>query len=196
MNGRYLWPEFLKTGAMVLMASAMILTAPGAMADTSGFYLGGGVGETQVDIDLDEVDDLDFDEDDFAWKVFAGYRTDLLPFFDLAGEIGYRDFGAPERSEVEYEATGVDAFALAILPVGPFEIFAKLGAVWYEQELRVVGFEAFEDDDTTVAWGVGVGARIFGLGARAEWERFEVDEVEEGELDEIEMVSVSAFWLF
>ena len=67
-----------------------------------GFYVGGGVG--QFNVQIDDIDDTDdaierLDDDDTSWKLFAGYRFN--PYISL--EAAYIDFG---RASDRFEASG------------------------------------------------------------------------------------------
>jgi hypothetical protein len=55
--------------------------APRAHA-AGGLYLGAGIGRSTV---KDETLSGEFDTSDAAYKAFAGYRFDMIPFIDLAG---------------------------------------------------------------------------------------------------------------
>jgi hypothetical protein len=169
-------------------AAGLLATGAPALAADPGFYLGGGAGIATLKADPPEFDDVD--EEDTAWKVFAGYRLDLIPFLDLAGELTYRDFGNPDGEDFEFEADGYDASLLAIVPAGPIDLVARLGIGNYGIDSVVDGTN--EDDDSSSAlYGVGVGFRIWRVNLRAEWERVEPDGV-----DSIDMYSINACFRF
>ena len=69
------------------LAALSVATVPSAFADeNAGWYLGGGVGQFNAGIDdVDEVDDAvnAWDEDDTAYKFFAGYRLNKVLAFEL-----------------------------------------------------------------------------------------------------------------
>src|SRR5690348_11552817 len=94
-----------KLSVLPLVAIAVSMSAP-ALAAESGFYLGGGVGQSTFKEDSSSIN---FDENATAWKVFAGYRIGALPILDFAGELTYRDFGHPDKAGAEFKAKGGDA---------------------------------------------------------------------------------------
>lgn len=183
--------KYPKMCAILAAVGAAAVSVPSVAADRtdrSGFYAGGGLGQSSV-----ETDGLD--DDDTAWKVFAGYRVTAAPMLDLAVEGGYRDFGNPEQTvngqKTEYEANGVDLYGVAIAPVGAVDLFGKVGGIWYEQERTVSGVKVEDDDETDLAYGVGVGTEFRNVGVRAEWERFDLNGT-----DDVDMYSLNAYWRF
>src|SRR5690606_14743242 len=117
---------------------------------------------------------------DTGFKVIAGIR----PLDWLAVEANYVNFGEAEDDGVEIEADGISAFAVGFLAAGPVDLFAKGGLVSWDS---TVGFEGFRssDDGTDFAYGVGAQFRVWSLSLRAEYEVFDVDEV-----DDLNMISV------
>ncbi len=88
----------------VVLAMAVAGACAGSLACSSAFaqgiendeglYIGGGIGQFNVQIDdLDETDEAveTLDDDDNAWKAFVGWR--MNPYFAL--ELAYIDFGGP-----------------------------------------------------------------------------------------------------
>lgn len=150
--------------------------AVGASAKDKGFYFGGSIGSADV-----SVDNLNFDENDFAWKAFAGYQLISL----LAVEGGYVDFGAPSSGGLKVDTTGWDAFGVLGLPIGPLRLFGKLGAIYWDSDFS----GGSNDDGTDLAAGAGLEFELFGLGVRGEVEYFDA-------LDDIFMLSVGATYTF
>ena len=98
--------------SLAALTAALFLLPFSAMAD-SGFYIGGSFGNAAVDFsDLD----INFDEDDSAYKAILGYRFDL-PMMIFAIEGGYVNMGEPGLSEgaasLSVEPSGINLFALA-----------------------------------------------------------------------------------
>ena len=184
--------------ALLLCAAAasLALHAAPTLAE-SGFYLGSGVGVSSVQADvapLEELDLLDFDETDLAWKVFAGYNLDV-PFVDVAVEGGYVNLGAPSAeildTNISLDTTGWNAFAVGAVDVGPIALFGKVGVVAWDVELSGEGISAGSDDGTDLAFGLG--AR-FGLGPiqlRGEAEFFQIDVI-----DDSYLLTASLIWQF
>ncbi len=154
-----------------------------AMAADNGIYVGGSVGQANVEIQEGVVD---IDGDDTGFKVIAGIR----PLDWLAVEANYVNFGEPKDDGVEIDADGISAFAVGFLAVGPVDLFAKGGLVSWDSTVGVEGFRR-SDDGTDFAYGVGAQFRVWSLSLRAEYEVFDVDDV-----DDLNMLSVGFTFTF
>ena len=177
---------------LTVFISAMFLSAalPLSAAHAGGVYLGGGIGQASIEDAPGNPFGATFDESDTAYKVFGGYRFDLLPIVSLSAEVGYRDLGNPNTTGREYQVSGFDYAALAGIGLGPVEVFARLGGMNYDLE-KTAGGVTREFDGTAPVYGVGVRFSLLGLGVRAEYEKIDIDE-----LDNADMISVSAFYEF
>src|SRR4029078_1086634 len=110
------------------LSALTLVAAPAAFAqkqeEFSGFYIGAAAG--QFNAQIDDVDQLDntvdnWDEDDTAYKVFAGYRLNRF----LAFEADYINLGKPSGAVVPgfNVASSVDGFApyvVGTLPLGRY----------------------------------------------------------------------------
>jgi len=183
---------------MCLMVIVAAATIPAAAAD-NGFYVGASIGGSSVDVtDFDdELGDLDFSDGDAAYKLFAGYR--LMSFFGV--EAGYVDLGSPSDTvgdlndvNVEIGVNGWDAFAVGFLPIGPVDVFAKVGLISWDADIRAAFSDIVEHDSdsgTDATWGAGVALRLGSFGVRAEIERFEI-----GNADKVYMFSAGGTFTF
>ncbi len=171
-----------------LSASAILMVllfATPAMAVDQGFYLGGSVGGATTQI---SDEGIDFDENDFAWKIYGGYH--FLQFF--AVEAAYRNFGAPSTeilgSKLEVEPTGFDVAALVGVPLGPVYLFGKISALRWDADASFEG-ESLSEDGTDVGAGIGLSLDVARVRLRGEVEYFDVE-------DGVLMYSVGGAWLF
>ena len=174
--------------ATLLIPALLLGAAAPAFAADNGFYLGGSVGQANVEIDdIGGLNAGDFKGDDTAFKFIAGIR----PLDWLAVEASYVNFGEPDDTimgtKVETEGDGISAFAVGFLAVGPVDLFAKAGLLTWDT--KVSG--SFDEDGTDFAYGVGAQFRVWSLGVRAEYEKFEVDEI-----DDLNMFSVGVTFTF
>lgn len=181
------------------LASASLLFLPfGVAVADSGFYLGGSVGNAGVELD---VDDAEFDEDDFAWKGYGGFNFDVI-VVDLAVEAGYVNFGSPGGSvnvggvdtNLDLDLDALTGFGLVGVELGPIGVFAKAGIVSWDAEATI---EGFGDDESGTDPAYGVGAR-FSLGSvelRAEYELFDID-VDGADSSDLSMISAGVVWTF
>jgi hypothetical protein len=179
-----------RTFAHPLLAALVLAgaVAPAVAAD-NGFYVGGSVGQANIEADLGNV--ADFDEDETGFKVFAGVRPlDLLAF-----EIAYLDFGSPSRSigpvRTDAEVKGAAAFGMLYLPLPlPIvDLFGKVGFARLDTQIDSGSFR-LDETDTDLAWGVGGQLNFGSFAVRAEYERFQTDS---GDPD---MISVGFTWTF
>jgi OOP family OmpA-OmpF porin len=175
--------------AALLVAAA----APAVQAqDTdAGFYLGGGVG--QFNAQIDDVDDVDatvdeWDEDDTAYKLFGGYRlSDFLAF-----ELAYLNLGEPSGAvvpgrNVDASVDGFAPYVVGTIPLGNwFEVSGRLGYYFYDAtygvEDGVGGRVEFDEESEDLVWGAGVGANIGErLNLRFEYERMDLQGVDDAD---------------
>ena len=179
-----------------IVASAALLlglTSFSSQAVDNGIYLGAGIGQGGVQFeDRIEGENFDFDASDTAYKLIAGWR-----FLDwLAVEANYVDLGtADDRIEgvdIEADVSGFSLAAVGFLPIGPVDVFAKLGAVNWDAELSAPGTGlSGKDDGTDFMYGAGVQFRVWSLSIRGEYEIFDV-----AEADTVDMISLGVTWTF
>jgi outer membrane immunogenic protein len=176
----------------IVIAAAMlgsVACAPALAA--SGLYLGGGVGAATV---RDDTSAGTFDADNVAYKAFLGYRLSMLPIVDLAVEGGYTDFGRPSQSvngqDVRFRLRGASAAGLLIFPLGPFDLYGKGGLYSWKSDMAVGGTTTSRSG-TDPFYGVGAGFYLWKIGIRAEYERYQVKDV-----DRVQMFSVNALFQF
>lgn len=173
-----------KTSLASVLATLSLMGASGAAMAAEGFYIGGSAQQSRFDSDNFAVEDVD--DEDTGWKALAGFR--MHPNF--AVEAQYTRFGTAEAPSValggpfEAKAHAWSAFALGIAPVGPVDLFAKAGLSRIKADGNV-GAVFFEDNSTEFAYGVGAQFNLGNLGLRAEYEKFDTDEI--GDLDVISL---------
>jgi hypothetical protein len=170
------------TYASSLAALAMLGASLNASA-AEGVYVGGSVVKSHFDSDSFSEEDIDdIDDEDTGWKVLVGFRA--TPYFGIEG--AYTDFGeanapsVPAGGPFEANAKAFSAFGVVYAPVGPVDFFLKAGAARIDAEGNI-GAVFFEDKATEFAYGAGVQVNIGRLGLRAEYEKFDTDEI--GDLD-------------
>jgi opacity protein-like surface antigen len=175
--------------AILFAAALLALPVLPAVAADNGFYLGGSVGQAGLKID-DLTDGAlpndDFDGDDTAWKLIAGFR----PLDWLGLEAAYVNFGEPEDTvlgqKLKAKGDGISAFAVGFLPTGPVDLYAKVGLISWDSKIA----SGFDDSGTDLAYGVGAQFRVLSLSIRAEYEKFDVSDVD------LDMISVGLTYTF
>lgn len=158
----------------LLVFALLSLFATTALAE---FEIGASIGRSDVETD---ANGLALKGDDLDWKVFLGWR--FLRFFGVEG--GYQSFGSPGvslgTSSASVDVWGVDAFGVGVLPIKKFELFGKVGFIYYDwksQARGVPGATPTEDKSgVDVAYGIGVAWRFTPrVAMRVEWERFDIE---------------------
>ena len=179
-----------------LVATALAVPAFAQDDNTDGLYFGVGLGDFSTGVDdIDDVDEasLDFDSDESANKVFAGWRFNRL----VAVQIDRVDFerSVDARDALNVISTQAEGFAPSVvgtLPLGPLEVFARAGVLWYDLEIERNDTSLAQDSDRDPIFGAGVGITIAErLNLRAEYEVVEIDG-----LDDPNAVWVTAAWRF
>lgn len=159
---------------------AMLLILAAATPSFAGFYVGASYGNTTIEVD---EPGFSFDADDPSWKVFGGYR--FLKFVGV--EASYVELGSPSDGSVTIESKGWDAFGVGMLPLGPFGLFAKIGVITTDTDITSLA----EESSTDPAYGVGAEFSFLKIAIRAEYERFDIEDI-----DEVYMISVGAAFKF
>jgi OOP family OmpA-OmpF porin len=191
--------------AVMLLAIGGTASVSYAQENPSGFYAGAGVGQFNVNIDdIDQTDNAieKLDDDNAAWKAFVGYR--INPYIAL--EAAYIDFGTPSSrssasgssGDYRVDISGFAPYVIGTIPLGPVELFGKIGYYFYDVDLRVDLDDPLAPDvdssksDEDLLYGVGVGMTFFDhLNARLEYERIDSDV-----LDDADALWLSASWRF
>ena len=203
--------SFRRLMSTLAVFGAALLGAGTAAAETenpSGPYVGAGVGQFTVKLDsLEGVGDVleDLDSDDTAFRVFFGWR--FMPYFSL--EADYVDLGAPNGNfdasgssgDYEVQLSGFSAYAIGTLPLGIFELSAKVGYYFHDIDLQVdfnnIGSgngDVLESDNSgeALVYGVGAGVTFIDhLNVNVEYEKMDIDEV-----DDAYVVWLTSAWRF
>ncbi len=164
----------MKRAAIISLMTALCITAA-ASAKSNGAYFGGGVGQSFVQTNLGELEDTDLtlNENGFAYKLLAG----VIVGNHLSFEGSYRSFGTVKNkiAGVQFESnlTGYDLYALGRLDLALFELFAKAGYTFWDQQNYIASAEK-NKSGSNFSWGFGAVLKLGGIGVRAEWERFEI----------------------
>jgi hypothetical protein len=186
-------PVALVAGAALLGCSTVVTAQE---ENDSGPYVGAAYGEFDTTIeDVEGLEDTleDLDADDSAYKVFFGWRFN--PY--IAAEIDYIDLGNPRGNfdasgtsgDYEMELAGFGGYAIGSLPLGIFELSAKVGYYFHDLEIQVDldnigpgGEDVFDSDDSGEAfvYGIGAGVTLFDhLNAKIEYELMDIDNLDD-----------------
>jgi hypothetical protein len=172
------------------------LFAPASRAQLSdndeGFYIGVALGNFSSEIDNIDDANFDFDEDESASRIFAGWRFNNF----LAVELDRYDFGEASGAagllSISTDTKGWAPGIVGTLPLGPVELFVRGGIIFYDVEVNVDGGELFDESGEDPVYAAGVGFTVFErLNLKLEYEVVEISEY-----DDAEAVWLSAAWRF
>jgi hypothetical protein len=188
-----MYKSIVAAGASLAFAAA---PAFGQGDDNSdGLYLGAGLGDFSTEIDdIDDVDDvdLDFDSDESASKYFAGWRFNRF----LAVQLDNYDFGdsnlALNLLDVTAETEGWAPSIVGTLPIGPIELFARAGRIYYDLTVRLGDENVIDESGDDAVYSAGIGFTLFErLNLKAEYEVIDISEY-----DDANAAWISATWRF
>ena len=172
--------EELKMKNIVGFISLILIAVNTSVYAEQSFYAGASIGQSYVE-ENNVLAGEDFDDEEFAFKAFAGYRFHK----NFAVELDYLDYGEPEDNILGIDTEIDDLYAVAIYGVGilplteKFELFVKLGAAYWDGEAKasVMGVSATSDENgTELAYGLGASfAFTDKFALRAEYEEIDID---------------------
>lgn len=151
---------------------------PATAADT-GLYVGAGYVRAEVN-NVFNTTDYDFKIDDNAWKAIVGFRP-IPPFAVEANyvNLGHQSHGLLGGSPSGHaDARAFDVFGVGLLPLGPVDIYGKAGGARWTLSGNLQGPNSslfrLDRDGTSFVWGAGIQAHWGPLGARLEYEHFQM----------------------
>jgi opacity protein-like surface antigen len=175
---------------VTLLVLGCCLSTVAAAAD-NGIYLGAGIAQSDYGLS-NPLDAEPFDDKDNGFKLIAGWR----PLDNFGIEANYIDHGdatvpsgivciqlvgAPCPATTNLKAETLSAFAVGYADFPLVDLFAKAGLTSWKFEgnapTALTDF-SFDENDVGFAWGAGVQARFGSLGARLEYEQFNIIEDE------------------
>lgn len=154
-------------GILLAAGPAAAQMASGGAANA---YLGAGAGVANFedDVEFEDLGDVELDDDSTAYKIFGGYRA--TPNFAIEG--GYRSFGEADAGPFTVETEGLDVSAVGLVPVGPVDLFAKGGLIFWDTD---AGAGIPDSDGEDLTYGVGGQLNVGSLFFRLESEWFDID---------------------
>ena len=188
---------YKRLGLSALAALALTVTTAARADMAPGFYVGAGIGTTEVS--EESIEEFTADDSDNGFKIFGGYSFN--EFF--AVEASYFDLGQasgtiedPFFGDFDFEVgvSGLSGAVVGRIPAGEmFSVFGKIGFAQYDLDFDVTidgesGSDSESESDMIYGGGIGLGIGAFEL--RAE---YEVLNVEDGDVN---MISVSGLYRF
>jgi OOP family OmpA-OmpF porin len=202
------------------MVALTVIATPFAMADDSGLYIGGNIGQSRATIDEERIVNslagegfttTGFEDDnrDLGFKLFGGYQFNKY----LALEGGYFDLGKfdftatglpPGTLSGNIKIKGVNLDLVGILPITEkFSAFGRAGANYAKVEDSFVGSGSLTvlnpnptKRDTNYKLGLGLQyAFNDALAMRVEAERYRIDDAV-GNDGDIDLISAGLVFRF
>ena len=144
-----------------------------AQDDQDGAYIGLGIGDFSS-----SIDDINFDEDESALKLFGGYRFNQF----LGVQLDYYDLGKSASGAFGFETMGYAARVEGTLPLAFVELFATAGLLYSSVEAEFNGVEFLDESDNDPVYSVGIGFEIAErLVLRLEYEIIDIETFDDSE---------------
>jgi Outer membrane protein beta-barrel domain len=163
----------------LLLITVLALGAGAAYADEGQglLYVGAGI----VRDNVKDIAATNSDLNSTDWKAMVGFR----PISLFAVEADYLDLGSETFSSeagsahLHYKAAAAYAVGFAPIPVPYLDVFGKVGLARWTQSggssfFPSSSFFSLSDSGTQFAWGVGAQVHIGNVGARLEYENFNI----------------------
>lgn len=201
----------MRNSFIVTAAALGALVSLPAIAADNGIYIGGSIGQSNIeakdrvyDPDLDLEERIKYDSSQTGYKLIGGWR-----FIDwMSVEANWVDLGSgddkvgifDEKVKTEISVDGWSLSVLGFVPIGPVDLFARVGAFAWDSEAKAkspvdpefgLGSARSSDSGTDLTYGIGAQFRVWSLSLRAEYEVFDVSD-----LDTSDMFSVGVTWTF
>jgi hypothetical protein len=168
--------------APALLAIALLGAAGLSQAD-NGLYIGGSLGDSMQQFDATT---FDVHSDTTGYKFAAGWR----PLGVFATELDYTNFGRGYGGVNYADTDGLGLFALGFLPIPVVDLYGKLGVVDWRTDAQSP-FYGFHRTGTDLGYGFGAGTSWGSIGARIEYERYEIQHA-----SDMGLASVGLVWTF
>ena len=160
-----------------------LLSAAAFGAEEDGFYLGGSLGATQQSFDAST---FDVHNTDTGYKFALGFR----PVKVFAAELSYLDFGRAYGGINYADTDAIGLFAVGFLPIPVVDVYGKVGLAEWRTDAQSP-FLSFHRTGADAAYGVGAGTSWGSLGARIEYERYDVSHA-----NDMALASIGLTWVF
>ena len=153
------------------MAQGFSMTGP-----DSGWYVGGSIGQSKVDIDTTgTAPGTTVDDKDTSFRAFGGYQINK----HFGVELGYAALGEASGNEPGFgsftvEAKAFDLVAVGTLPINDkFSVLGKIGLYKGDLDASDSTGASLSESSTDLTYGIGVQYNFNkNLGIRAEWQQY------------------------
>ncbi len=180
------------TGSVIATGLVAMASAGATFAAEPGFYIGGSAGQSTAKASADlPGGTVHYDKDETGYKGFVGYN--FLPWLGVEG--GYVELGSSSQNflqgtttgQAEVSANGWEGFLVGTLPLGNFDVFAKVGGIAANIDLKlkqtVLGQPtqhfSRQEGNEMMAYGAGAAYNFGHWAVRAEYEAYDVDKLDD-----------------
>ena len=175
----------------IAVAVLAFVSAGQALAQDSeaqqGPYVGVGIGDFSS-----ELDELNVDESESAYKLFGGWRWNQF----FAAQFDYLDLGASDSrirtQNLEIDTSGFVVRIEGTLPIAFFELFATAGIMFSSVEANLGSTEVLDESDEDPVYSVGAGVEV----AERFILRLEYEIIDVEAFDDAEAIWFTAAWRF
>ena len=210
-----------KTILSLGLVGSAVFNLPLAVADDTGWYIGGNIGKAKANIDDDAITtqlqstgatsvSISDDDSDTAFKLFGGYQYSKhmaveAGYFDL-GEFGYTATTVPAGTLTgQAKINGVSLDLVGMRPLSEkFSVFGRIGLNYAQTEdnftntgtVPVPANAGPNKNDLSYKYGAGLQYDFSAsLGARAEVERYRIDDAV-GNKGDVDLLSLGLVYRF
>ena len=194
----------------IVVGSVFAFIASAHAAEDSGWYVGAGLGQSQIDVNEGPFLQSDSDWSD-TWTLTGGYRFNSW----FALEAGYTDLGTARfHSDTSFPGVfdvsswlkidGFNAAAVGTLPIGSaFDVHARLGVFFSDTKLSIdfpdTGFSQTQSgSDQNLFYGAGIAWHANeNWSLSLDYQRYTNVGVDDPDLDaDVDSVGINAFFKF
>lgn len=159
---------FIRRGAIATAVSAACLYAGHAVAVERGLYVGAALGQSASGLDDGAIN---YTERNAGYQLLAGFR----PLKLLAVELSYTDLGSANSGAVSAHTKALSGFVLGFLPLPVIDIYGKAGLASWRTDASAPTL-SWRPSGNDLALGAGIQVHFGALGARLEYEAFDVQQ--------------------
>lgn len=159
---------------------------------TSYGYVGANVGQSDYELG-GCAPGTSCEGQDTGFKIYTGGQINRI----FGVELSYVDLGTVGRNNGDTWARGVNIGALANLPIGPVNVFGKVGGIfaWTNSSSPVAGAPNGKERDFNISYGAGLQYDFNRSWAvRADWDVYRVQFVDGR--DHVSLYSIGAVYKY
>ena len=176
--------SYRSIGVVMALLPVALLPATAALGDDdTGFYVGGSIGQSSERF---HPSAYSVRAQNTGYQAAAGWR----PLDLLAAELDYVSFGRAHGGVNYADTDGVGLFALAFLPIPVLDVYGRVGLFNWRSDVNSP-FSSFHRSGADLAYGVGAGLHWGSLGARLEYQRYDISTA-----STMSLASVGMSWTF